>query len=274
MSGVVVITVGEIKPQSLSSGCSVDGTMDQRGLCHQMIGNVQKLSNVYATNRPFPHIVLKNIWDDSQLSAVADECESFQNWDEEKKFFGSVGKRTCSTLSKLPANTTSLINFCHGPEFLKNLEILTGEIGLIPDPYLYGGGFHSTLNKGFLKMHIDFDWHSKLLLRRRLNLLIYLNRGWCSSWGGQLRLQHMYGSGQENVVEITPDFNKTVIFTTDGESLHGHPNPMDLPEDVSRNSIALYYYVAETFEDYKNPKREMTKYFRLDGSRYPDLKVK
>ena len=246
--------------------------MGQTEIC-QMIANVRKLANVYSTNRPFPHIVLKNIWDDSQLSLVADECEAFQNWDEEKKFFGSVGKRTCSTFSKLPPNTISLINFCHGPNFLENLEILTGEIGLIPDPYLYGGGIHSTLSKGFLKMHVDFDWHNRLRLRRRLNLLIYLNRGWSSSWGGQLRLQNKNRDHNEHVVEITPDFNKTVIFTTNGESLHGHPDPMDLPANVSRNSIALYYYVAD-FEDCEKSKREMTEYFQADGSRYPGLKVK
>ena len=235
-----------------------------------MIANVRKLANVYATNNPFPHIVLKNIWDDCQLSMVADECESFASWDEEKKFFGSVGKRTCSTFSKLPPNTVSLIHFCHSANFLKNLEILTGEVGLIPDPYLYGGGIHSTLGKGFLKMHVDFDWHSVLRLRRRLNMLVYLNRDWSSSWGGALRLQHKDGGDS---IEILPSFNKTVIFTTDGQSLHGHPDPMDLPDNRSRNSIALYYYVAESSVDSKTHKREMTEYFRDDGSRYPDLKV-
>tara|TARA_Y100001954_G_C15651304_1_gene522807 strand:- start:49 stop:783 length:735 start_codon:yes stop_codon:yes gene_type:complete len=236
----------------------------------QVIVNVRKLANVYSTNRPFPYIILKNIWDENQLSAVADECENFTDWDEEKKFFGSVGKRSCSTFSKLPKNTLSLINFCHSSTFLNSLEILTGEVGLIPDPHLYGGGIHSTVNKGFLKMHVDFDWHARLRLRRRLNLLIYLNRDWRSSWGGALRLQ---GGGESDLVEIFPNFNKTVIFTTDDKSLHGHPEPMNLPGGRSRNSIALYYYVAENCDRLESRKREMTQYFHADGSRYPDLKV-
>ena len=69
------------------------------------------------------------------------------------------------------------------------------------------------------------------------------------------------------------DFNKTVVFTTDGKSLHGHPQPMKLPKGRSRNSIALYYYVAYNPADIESRKREMTQYFRADGSRYPDLKV-
>ena len=263
------IKIKAIRPQSLSSATSVDGTMGLTKI-GQMIANVSKLAHVYSTNRPFPHILLKNIWDDFQLSAVADECENFADWDEEKNFFGSVGKRTCSTFSKLPKNTLSLINFCHSPNFLSTLEILTGEAGLIPDPYLYGGGIHSTINKGFLKMHVDFDWHARLRLRRRLNLLIYLNRNWCPSWGGALCLQ---GNAHDDFIEVMPDFNKTVIFTTDGKSLHGHPQPMKLPKGRSRNSIALYYYVADNLADIESRKREMTQYFRADGSRYPDLKV-
>ena len=115
--------------------------------------------------------VLKNIWDDEQLGQVADECEKFEDWDEEKKFFGSIGKRTCGTLSKFPPTVLGLVNYCNSAKFLRSLEVLTGEIGLIPDPYLYGGGIHSTLNNGFLKMHADFNWHHHLKLYRHLQYL-------------------------------------------------------------------------------------------------------
>ena len=261
-----------MKPQSLSPAFPVDGTMGQTGIC-QMIANAQKLAKAYSQNRPFPHIQLKNMWDDEHLSKVADECQNFNDWDVEKHFFGSVGKRSCSTFSKLPVHTASLINFCHSADFLEDLEELTGEVGLIPDPYLHGGGIHSTVNKGFLKMHVDFDWHVRLNLRRRLNLLVYLNRGWQTNWGGALRLQSKLKDGSCKKIEIMPDFNKTVIFTTDSESVHGHPDPMNLPENRSRNSIALYYYVAESSEVANSQKRKMTQYFFNDGSPIP-LKVK
>jgi hypothetical protein len=43
-------------------------------------------------------------------------------------------------------------------------------------------------------------------------------------------------------VSVEPLFNRAVIFTITSESLHGHPVPLNTPENVSRNSIALYYF--------------------------------
>lgn len=235
-----------------------------------MLQSPKSLAPQYASNKPFPHIVLKNIWDDEQLAQVADECENFEDWDEEKNFFGSIGKRTCRTLSKFPQGVSGLINYCNSSKFLRSLEGLTGEIGLIPDPYLFGGGIHSTLNKGFLKMHADFNWHQHLRLYRRLNLLIYLNRDWDDSWGGGLQLASLGESGLEVGQVVMPNFNKTVVFTTTDSSFHGHPDPMNLPPGRVRNSIALYYYVSTKPEGDSEFKRLDTVYRLLDGSQLKD----
>ena len=47
------------------------------------------------------------------------------------------------------------------------------------------------------------------------------------------------------IKSILPDLNKAVIFRTDTESNHGFPDPINCPENLSRKSIALYYYVKE-----------------------------
>ena len=143
---------------------------------------------------------------------------------------------------------------------MKQLEDLTGEVGLIPDPYLLGGGIHSTVNQGFLKMHADFNWHTHLKLYRRLNLLIYLNKDWDESWGGALKLASLGNSGLEVGKVIMPDFNKTVIFTTTNSSYHGHPEPMNLPGGRTRNSLALYYYLSSKPADTSGAKRIKTDY--------------
>ena len=54
---------------------------------------------------------------------------------------------------------------------LEFLETLTGIDGLVPDPYFAGGGLHQIVRGGFLKVHADFNWHPKLRLDRRLNML-------------------------------------------------------------------------------------------------------
>ena len=93
---------------------------------------------------------------------------------------------------------------------------------------------------GFLKVHSDFNLHPQLNLNRRLNLLLYLNKDWKEEWGGHLELWDK--DMKSCKVKISPNFNKLVIFNTTDYSFHGHPNPLACPEDVTRKSLALYYY--------------------------------
>src|SRR3546814_13364087 len=49
---------------------------------------------------------------------------------------------------------------------------------------------------------------------------------------------------KHRVRAVAPVFNRCVVFNTDSDSYHGHPDPLTCPEDRSRRSIALYYYTA------------------------------
>jgi hypothetical protein len=49
---------------------------------------------------------------------------------------------------------------------------------------------------------------------------------------------------QRKVQNIDPIFNRFVAFNTDAYSFHGHPDPLECPDDVTRKSVALYYYTA------------------------------
>ena len=42
--------------------------------------------------------------------------------------------------------------------------------------------------------------------------------------------------------KILPSFNKMVIFSTTDFSNHGHPDPLTCPDNISRKSLALYYF--------------------------------
>ena len=81
------------------------------------------------------------------------------------------------------------------------------------------------------------------MLKRRINVLIYLNKGWKPEYNGELELWS--GDMQERVVSIAPTFNRCVIFNTSTNSYHGHPVPLATPEGVTRKSIALYYYTSD-----------------------------
>ena len=110
------------------------------------------------------------------------------------------------------------------------------------DPYFLGGGFHETLRGGCLGIHADFNIHQKMKLRRRVNVLVYLNEDWDPTYGGDLELWTR--DMKQKAKSVSPLFNRCVIFNTDDDSWHGHPDALACPEGKSRKSLALYYYTA------------------------------
>ncbi len=146
----------------------------------------------------------------------------------------------------LPDECSSAIrevfSFFNSRAMLQFLEGLTGIDGLIPDAYFEGGGFHEITRGGLLGVHADFRINQRLHLQRRLNVLIYLNKDWNSDWGGHLELWSRDMQRCES--SIAPLHNRCVVFNTDADSFHGHPEPLQTPEEVKRRSLALYYYTA------------------------------
>lgn len=181
------------------------------------------------------HIVVRGAWDDYRIWMCKRECKEI-TWSGEKNDPAqSMHKQWCNQWPDFWLSTASILRFASDPPFLRWLESVTGERSLLPDPYLHGGGVHRVSRGGYLKMHCDFNFHEGMQLYRRINLLLYLNEGWRDEWGGHLQI-----AGQR----IAPEANTMVIFTTDDASWHGHPDPLQCPEDVHRDAIALYYYSA------------------------------
>jgi hypothetical protein len=44
---------------------------------------------------------------------------------------------------------------------------------------------------------------------------------------------------------VAPIGNRVLIFNTDADSFHGHPDPLTSPAGVARQSLALYYFTEE-----------------------------
>src|SRR5256885_1536621 len=63
---------------------------------------------------------------------------------------------------------------------------------------------------------------------------------WKEEFGGHLELWARDMSHSEK--RVLPVFNRCVIFSTTDYSYHGHPDPLNCPEDRARKSLALYYY--------------------------------
>ena len=101
---------------------------------------------------------------------------------------------------------------------------------------------HQIENGGYLGIHADFNWLEKLRLDRRVSILFHLNEDWKEEYGGALELWDKDIKNCEK--KLHPYLNNVCIFSTDNKSYHGHPDPLSCPENITRNSIALYYYSA------------------------------
>lgn len=208
-------------------------------------------SNEYKTNNPFPHIVIDNFLDIDDANQIHDD---FPNPDQIDFYIYDnplEKKLAMDQIEKLPESISEVLLNFNSPTFLKFLENLTGIEGLIPDPYLRGGGVHQSINKGKLDIHIDFNKHPKLNLERRLNVLLYLNKDWKKEYNGDFQLWkgHIDVDGK-HVLEslekrVYPVFNRFVVFSTSEKSYHGFPEPINCPNDITRKSIALYYYTVD-----------------------------
>ena len=196
----------------------------------------------YTTAAPFPHVVIDGFIQKAALKTVLRE---FVRVDGER--WKSRSRETEIKLSNEDESsfgpfTWKLIHTLNSGYFLAFLEKLTGIDGLIADSHLRGGGLHEIKRGGKLNVHADFNFHRRLRLYRRLNLLLYLNRGWKEEWGGHLELWNRdMTTGCERILPI---FNRAVIFNTSRYSYHGHPIPLACPDAQSRRSIALYYYTS------------------------------
>src|SRR5204863_6284010 len=135
--------------------------------------------------------------------------------------------------------------------------------GLIPDPYLFGGGLHQIERGGVLSVHADYNFHPVMHVDRRLNLLVYLNESWDPSWGGDLELWDR--DMRRAVKTIEPVAGRCVIFGTTDFSYHGHPDPLTCPPEVTRRSLALYYYTNGRPAHEVDPSRNTTKFVPRPG---------
>ena len=149
--------------------------------------------------------------------------------------------------SQMGTATRQLLQQFNSSAMCGFLEKLTAIDGLVPDPHFVGGGLHQIQPGGFSKVHADFNWHNRLQLYRRLNLLLYLNDDWHEDYGGHLEL---WDRNMERCVQrVLPVANRCVIFSTTSTSYHGHPNPLTCPQGRTRKSMALYYYSSARDEE-------------------------
>lgn len=213
-----------------------------------LMQTAQSNAAVYAGAVPFPHAVIDGFIGAEKVALIAREFPGRDDHGTWLDYNGSdaMGKPLqhrkyhISDEDRLGPVTQRLMYELKSARFLKVLSTLTGIDDLIPDALNHGGGIHMNCRGAMLKIHADFNRHPDWHLDRRLNLLLYLNEGWQMSFGGDLELWD--AEMQACRKRVAPVAGRCVIFSTSSTSFHGHPDPIACPDDVTRKSIALYYY--------------------------------
>jgi len=196
----------------------------------------------YINAKPFPFIVIDDYMNPSLLKNIV------KNWPNDEQF------RQYSDNKRAYHGYQNYYNFFFSKLFISQLEGLTGidNLCLSKELAYSGSGLHETMNGGKLGIHIDFNKKKEEpAVYRRVNVMIYLNEYWNRGWGGILELWEATPEKLiRKAVEVMPTFNRMIIFTTSEISYHGHPIPVKAPKDITRKSLALYYYTEAPPDDY------------------------
>ena len=195
----------------------------------------------YQAAEPYNHICIDNFLPEAVIERVLADLKQLP---DAEASFDRAQERYKSSYNpeRLPVYTKNLFHAFNARPFILFLEEMTGIKGLIPDPYYVGAGIHKTLNGGHLDIHADFNLHKQMMVERRLNVLIYLNKDWKEEYGGSFEVWDKEMKGK--VAGFPPLFNRMCCFSTGSDTFHGNPEPVNHPDGEPRQSIALYYYTA------------------------------
>jgi hypothetical protein len=198
----------------------------------------------YASAPPFPHIILDDVLHPDVFERAVREFPDAQSGAWLSYIHVNERKHGNVAADSWPPTLRTIAEAMTSDRFVRFLDDLTGHDGLLADWSMDGGGLHQTRSGGHLNIHADFSaHHTHERWARKVNVLLYLNDAWDPSWGGELELWERDMSRCASAV--APVGNRALIFTTSLDSFHGHPDPLRCPPDVTRKSMALYYFVEE-----------------------------
>lgn len=212
---------------------------------------------------PFKHWVIDDFFSPQRSKTLSDEFPSLnETWHHYSNPFEE--KFANKNLSKFPSAFQEVFEHLMGNEFVNWLQLTTGEMELVPDRTLHGGGLHCHTTGGKLHTHLDYSLHPESGLERKYNLIVYLSEGWKAEWGGALDFWE--GDSEKpsrKAASIDCLFNRAVLFDTSSNSWHGFNDPITCPEKERRKSIALYYLAPSS--NSADPNRKRAKFAPVPG---------
>jgi len=204
------------------------------------------LSESFLQAKPFNHVVIDNFFVDSFARTIFNDMPGYEENNDAKYDNPIEKKRTIQNWTKFTKNIYKAATFLVNQEFTGYLRQLTWQNELMADFGLHGGGIHMHQAGDYLNAHLDYDIHPKLDMKRKLNLIVYLNPNWQESWGGNLGLwshDEETGQAKDLIKSVPPLFNRAILFDTSQNSWHGVTEGIFAPEGEYRKSLAFYYLI-------------------------------
>ena len=206
-------------------------------------GNVEDLHAAYANAKPFPHLMIDNLFTDATLEGLLAEMSQMS-----REHWSSVDTDTRERTLRMRSAAemgdagSRLLGIMHSAPFLYLLSEITGIPQLLPDPYLLGAGYAMMRRNDYFAVHSDRNVAYDTGLLRRLAVIVFLNKDWRPEYHGDLELWSH--DAKHCDVRIAPLFNRTAIFEVAFPNYHGVPTPLACPADRMRQSFILYYHTA------------------------------
>lgn len=210
-------------------------------ICYEQLHkNLHKYQSYFSLAKPYKHLIIDDFLKADYATMLHAEFEDNLVSCSPKTHENVKFKTTSNKICLMSNIFQEFFREINSKEWLNVLSELTGIKTIYSDETLKGAGLHKISKGGFLNIHTDFNFHPKTSLYRRLNFIYYLNIDWNIEWGGELELWNRDVSSCS--LEISPIFNRAVIFETSDISFHGHPRPLRCGNENSRKSCAVYYY--------------------------------
>jgi hypothetical protein len=211
-------------------------------------GRALELREQFLTAQPFRHLVVDDFLDSGFCQRLITDFPAFDD-EKARNEMGQVGgKAVVPDIATISSAYAEFDRLMRAPDFLGWLGEITAIDHLLYDPDYVGGGTHENLHGQDLDPHVDFNYHPKKPLHRRLNLILFLNPEWRLEWGGCLEFERdPWNPNGDAAAPILPLANRCVVFETTESSWHGF-HRIVLPEDrrkQSRRSLAVYFYTKD-----------------------------